>query len=81
MVNIHKTGFLKFNLEIIPKNTISGFCQNFSQAMDELKFFFANFQILGPLECQGRVVMSKNVKKPKSMHPTLQLRLKRRVIK
>ncbi len=39
MVKIHETGFLKFNLEIIPKNTISGFCQNFLQAMDELKLF------------------------------------------
>ncbi len=33
---------------------------------------FANFQILGPLGCQGWAVMSQNVKRPKSLHPTLQ---------
>ncbi len=32
------------------KKTFSGFCQNFAQAIDELKIFFANFQILGPLK-------------------------------
>jgi hypothetical protein len=32
--------------------------------MDEVEiFFFANFHILGPLGCQGWVVMPKNVKK------------------
>ncbi len=47
------------------------------QAMDEDKnIYFANFQILGPLGCQGRVVIPQNVKKAKittpfyhTMHP------------
>ena len=35
--------------------------------MDEVeKFFFANFQILGPLGCQGWVVIPQNVKKSKN---------------
>ena len=39
--------------------------------MDEVKnFFFANFQILGPLGCQGWVVIPQNVKKSKN-HCTL----------
>jgi hypothetical protein len=36
----------------------------------ELNFFFANFQILGPLGCQGWVVIPQNVKKSKN-HCTL----------
>ncbi len=32
------------------------------------KFFFAKFQILGPLGCQGWVVIPQNVKKSKSLH-------------
>jgi hypothetical protein len=36
----------------------------------KLKIFFANFQILGPLGCQGWVVIPQNVKKrSKSLHP------------
>jgi hypothetical protein len=36
------------------------------------KFFFSsNFQIFGPLGCQGWVVIPQNVKKPKSLHPTV----------
>jgi hypothetical protein len=31
----------------------------------KLKIFFANFQILGPLGCQGWVVIPQNVKKVK----------------
>jgi hypothetical protein len=31
--------------------------------MDEVAIFFVNFQILGPLGCQGWVVMPQNVKK------------------
>jgi hypothetical protein len=39
--------------------------------MDEVeKFFFANFQILGPLGCQGWVVIPQNVKKSQN-HCTL----------
>jgi hypothetical protein len=45
--------------------------KKFSQAMDEVKFFFGNFQILGPLGCQGWVVLPQNVKKPKSLHPSV----------
>jgi hypothetical protein len=37
--------------------------------MDEVEFFFANFQILGDLGYQGWVVIPQNVKKPKSLHP------------
>jgi hypothetical protein len=48
----------------------SGFCQKFPQAMDEVKnFFVANFQILGPLGCQGWVVIPQNVKKVKITAP------------
>jgi len=32
-------------------------------------FFFANFQILGPLGCQGWVVIPQNVKKVKISAP------------
>jgi hypothetical protein len=32
--------------------------------MDKVEIFFATFQILGPLGCQGWVVMPQNVKKP-----------------
>ena len=39
--------------------------------MDEVeKLFFANFQILGPLGCQGWVVIPQNVKKSQN-HCTL----------
>jgi hypothetical protein len=33
--------------------------------------FFANFQILGSLGCQGWVVIPQNVKNPNSLHPSL----------
>jgi hypothetical protein len=36
----------------------------------KLKIFFANFQTLGPLGCQGWVVISQNVKKSQN-HCTL----------
>jgi hypothetical protein len=59
-------------LKLDPKNAFSGFCQKFPQAMDEVKkFFFANFQILGPLGCQGWVVIPQNWKKvKKQLHPS-----------
>jgi len=38
--------------------------------MLKLKKFFANFQIFGPLGCQGWVVIPQNVKKSKN-HCTL----------
>jgi hypothetical protein len=38
------------------------------------KIFFANFEILGPLGCQGWVVIPQNVKKKsKSLHPTVHI--------
>ncbi len=36
------------------------------------KFFFADFQILGPLGCQGWVVIPQMWKKSKSLHRTVQ---------
>jgi hypothetical protein len=70
MVKICQTGLLKLNFETRPKKAFSGFCQKFLQAMDEVEnFFFANFKILGPLGCQGWVVIPQNVKKTKSLHP------------
>ena len=66
MVKICQTGLLNLNSEIMQKNAFSGFCQKFPQAMDEVEnFFFANFQILGPLGCQGWVAIPQNVKKVK----------------
>ncbi len=48
--------------------TFSGFRQTFSQAMDEVEIFFANFQMLGSFGCQGWVT-PKNVKKAKITAP------------
>jgi hypothetical protein len=44
------------------------------QNMDEVEnLFLANFQILGPVECLGWVVIPQNVKKKlKSLHPNLE---------
>jgi hypothetical protein len=57
-------------LKLDQKNTFSGFCQKFPQAMDEVEiFFFANFQILGPLGRQGWVVIPQNVKQVKITAP------------
>jgi hypothetical protein len=72
MVRIRQTGLLKINFETIQKNRIFWFLPKFSQAMDEVEFFFANFQILGALGYQGWVVIPQNVKKPKSLHPNWQ---------
>ena len=69
MVKICQTGLLILNFEIIPKNAFCGFCQKFPQAMDEVEIFFANFQILGSLRCQGWVVKPQNVKKVKITAP------------
>ncbi len=51
--------------------------------MMKLKFFFCQFQILGPLGCQGWVVIPQNVKKSKSLHPKLadQRRLARHLVR
>jgi hypothetical protein len=40
MVKICQTGLLKLNFETRPKNAFSDFCQQFSQAMDEVENFF-----------------------------------------
>jgi hypothetical protein len=74
MVKICQTRLLKLNFEVIPKKRIFRFLPKFPQAMDEVEnFFFANFQILGPLGCQGWVVIPQNVKKKsKSLHPSIQ---------
>jgi hypothetical protein len=69
MVKICQMGLLKLNFEIIPKKPNSGFCQKFLQAKDEVEIFFANFHILGPLGCQGWVVIPQNVKKVKITAP------------
>ena len=69
MVKICQTGRQKLKFEIIAKNAFSGFCQKFSQAMDEVENFLAHFQILGPLGCQGWVVIPQNVKKVKITAP------------
>jgi hypothetical protein len=58
-------------LKLDQKTAFSGFCQKFQQAIDEVEnFIFANFQILGPLGCQGWVVIPQNVKKSQN-HCTL----------
>ncbi len=43
--------------------------KNFRRPWMKLKIFFANFQILGPLGCQGWVVIPRNVKKAKITAP------------
>jgi hypothetical protein len=64
MVKICQTGLLKLNFETRPKKThFPVFAKNFRRPWMKLKIFFANFQILGPLGCQGWVVIPQNVKK------------------
>jgi hypothetical protein len=46
------------------------FAKNFRRPWMKLKIFFANFQILGPLGCQGWVVIPQIVKKSQN-HCTL----------
>jgi hypothetical protein len=70
MVKICQTVLLKLNFKTRPKNAFSGFAKNFRRPRVKLKFFFANFQILGPLGCQGWVVIPQNVKKSQN-HCTL----------
>ncbi len=74
MVKICQTGLLKLNFETRPKKRISRFLPKISAGHGwSWKFFFANFQILGPLGCQGWVVIPQNVKKVKITAPyTLQ---------
>jgi hypothetical protein len=71
MVKIYQTGLLKSNFETRPKKRIFRFLPKISAGHGwSLKFFFANFQILGPLGCQGWVVIPQNVKKSQN-HCTL----------
>ncbi len=74
MVKICQTGLQKFNFEIIPKKLIFRFLPKISAGHGwSWKIFFANFQILGPLGCQGWVVIPQIVKKKsKSLHPSTQ---------
>ena len=71
MVKIRQTGLQKLNFEKIPKKRIFRFLLKISAGHGwSWKFFFANFQILGPLGCQGWVVMPQNEKKSQN-HCTL----------
>ncbi len=74
MVKICQRGLLKLNFETRPKKRIFWFLPKISAGHGRSrKIFFANFQILGPLGCQGWVVIPQNVKKKsKSLHPTVQ---------
>jgi hypothetical protein len=56
-------------LNLDQKNAFSGFFKKFPQAMDEVENFFLPFQILGPLGCQGWVVIPQNLKKVKITAP------------
>ncbi len=71
MVKICQTGLLKLKFETRPKKRIFRFLPKISAGHGwSWKFFFANFQILGPLGCQGWVVIPQNVKKSQN-HCTL----------
>ncbi len=71
MVKICQTGLQKLNFEIIPKKRIFQFLPKNSAGHGwSWKIFFANFQILGPLGCQGWVVIPQIVKKSQN-HCTL----------
>jgi len=64
MVKICQTGLLKLNFETSPKKRIFRFLPKISAGHGwSWKFFFADFQILEPLGCQGWVVIPQNVKK------------------
>ncbi len=69
MVKICQMGLLKLNFEIIPKKAFPVFAKNFHSPCMKLQIFFANFPILGPLGCQGWVVIPQNVKKVKITAP------------
>ncbi len=64
-------GLLKLNFETRPKKRIFRFLPKISAGHGwSWNFFFANCQILGPLGCQGWVVIPQNVKKSQN-HCTL----------
>ena len=63
MVKICQTGLLKLNFETRPKKRIFRVLPKISAGHGwSWNFFFANFQTLGPLGCQGWVVIPQNVK-------------------
>ncbi len=71
MVKICQTGLLKLNFKTRPKKRIFRFLSKISAGHGRSwNFFFANFQILGPLGCQGWVAIPQNVKKSQN-HCTL----------
>jgi hypothetical protein len=75
MVKICQTGLQKLNFEILPKKRIFRFLPKISAGHGwSWKFFFANFQILGPLGCQVWVVIPQIVKKRQN-HCTLMEKL------
>jgi hypothetical protein len=70
MVKICQTRLLKLNFEIIQKKRIFRFLPKISAGHAwSWNIFFANFQILKPLGCQGWVVIPQNVKKVKITAP------------
>ncbi len=70
MVKICQTRLLKFNFETRPKKRIFRFLPKISAGHGwSWNFFLANFQIFGPLGCQGWVVIPQNVKKVKITAP------------
>ncbi len=69
LLQVCQMGLLKLYFEIIQKKRIFRFLPKISTAMDEVEIFFANFKILGPLGCQGWVVIPQNVKKVKITAP------------
>ncbi len=80
MVKICQTGLLKLNFETRPKKRIFRFLPKISASHGwSWKFFFANFQILGALGCQGWVVIPQNVKKSQN-HCTLMHSMNKRCI-
>jgi len=71
MVKICQTGLQKLNFEILPKKRIFRFLPKISAGHGwSWKIFYANLQILGPLGCQGWVVIPQIVKKSQN-HCTL----------
>jgi hypothetical protein len=65
-------GLLKLNFKIIQKKCIFRFLPKISASHGwSWKFFFAYFQILGPLGCQGCQGYLKMWKNSKSLHTTL----------
>jgi hypothetical protein len=71
MEKIRQTGFLKLNFEIIQIIHFLVFAKHFCKPWMKLNIFLENFQKLGPLGCEGWVVIPQNVKKAKILHPSV----------